>query len=358
MNTRRLPKVTFGIVVLNGEPFTRYCIRALYPFAHQIVVAEGACPAAALIATPDGHSTDGTLDVLRRLKAEEDPESKLVIVTAEDEGHADGFWPGEKHEQSRACARRATGEYLWQVDIDEFYRPDDMTVIFDMLRDDPGIAGISFRQITFWGGFEYVADSWYLHRGAEYCHRVFQWGPGFQYVTHRPPTVHDARGRDLRTLRWIGGRDLARRGIVLLHYSLVFPKQVREKCVYYDRADWTGWNRYCEWAEKDFLALKNPYRVHNVYTYPSWLERYDGDHPPQIEAMRRDIREGRLRAQMRDTHDVERVLSSTRYRAGRAALKVLDRLDHWGRKRCRPGDAGPGAFLRGVLSARRFVCGF
>ena len=50
-----------------------------------------------------------------------EPEDELVIVTAEDDGHPNGFWPGEKDEQSRAYAKRATGDYLWQVDIDEFY---------------------------------------------------------------------------------------------------------------------------------------------------------------------------------------------------------------------------------------------
>ena len=63
-----LPKVTFGIIVLNGEPFTRYCLRSLYPFAHEILVVEGAAPAAAKVATPDGHSTDGTLETLYRFK--------------------------------------------------------------------------------------------------------------------------------------------------------------------------------------------------------------------------------------------------------------------------------------------------
>ena len=38
---RASPRVTFGIIVLNGEPFTRYCLRSLYPFAHQIIVVEG-----------------------------------------------------------------------------------------------------------------------------------------------------------------------------------------------------------------------------------------------------------------------------------------------------------------------------
>ena len=113
--------ITFGIIVLNGEPFTRYCIRALYPHAHEIIIAEGACEGARNIATADGHSRDGTLELLRRIKRLEDPENKITIVTAEDEGHTDGFWPGEKHEQCRAFAKRATGNYLWQVDIDEFY---------------------------------------------------------------------------------------------------------------------------------------------------------------------------------------------------------------------------------------------
>src|SRR3546814_435211 len=104
------PRITFGMIVLNGEPFLRYNLRSLYPYAHQIIVAEGAAPGARNIATPQGHSRDGTLEVLRRFKQEEDPEDKVVIVTAEDEGHPDGFWPGEKDEQSRAYAKRATGE--------------------------------------------------------------------------------------------------------------------------------------------------------------------------------------------------------------------------------------------------------
>jgi hypothetical protein len=55
--TSRIPKVTFGIIVLNGEPFTRYNLRALYPFAHEIIVVEEASPAAAHAATPDGQQS-------------------------------------------------------------------------------------------------------------------------------------------------------------------------------------------------------------------------------------------------------------------------------------------------------------
>lgn len=311
-----LPRVSFGMIVLNGEPFVRYNLRALYPFAHEIIVVEGAAPAAVGVATPDGHSRDGTLETLHRFKAEEDPDDKLQIVTR------DGFWTGEKDEMSQAYAARATGDYLWQVDSDEFYHPDDMRAVLDLLRADQSITAVSFKTRTFWGGFEAVTDGYYLRDGGDEFHRLFKWGPGYSYTTHRPPTVTDPAGRDLRTLCWLDGAALARRGIVMYHYSLVFPKQVLDKSDYYDRAAWVARSKYRAWAERTFLRLEDPFHVHNVYTYPSWLERYRGPHPPQIEALRRDIATGAIDVALRPTDDINRLLRSPVYRVKRAALKA------------------------------------
>jgi hypothetical protein len=324
VTTSLTPRITFGVIVLNGEPFNRYVLRALYPFAHQIVIVEGAAPAASRVATPEGHSSDGTLEVLRQIKAEDDPEGKLTIVTAEDEGHPNGFWPGEKDEQSRAYAKRATGDYLWQVDIDEFYRPEDMSRIVAMLRDDPSITTMTFKQITFWGGLDYTVDGWYLRRGATYYHRLFKWGPGYTYATHRPPTVLDESGRDLRQGNWLSGETLAGMGIRLYHYSLLLPKQVIEKCNYYGNAAWAERGRAVEWANEAFVALKRPFRVHNVYDYPSWLERYAGPHPTEVTRMVADLHSGQGSIALRDTADIERLLSSRSYRLGRLLLRSLD----------------------------------
>lgn len=312
-----LPRVTFGIIVLNGEPFTRFCLRALYPFAHEIIVVEGACMAAAGVATPDGHSSDGTLETLYQFQAEEDPEKKMQIITR------DGFW-SEKDEMSQAYSLRATGDYLWQVDIDEFYKPEDMRTVLEMLSHAPRITAVSFEQITFWGGFDYVVHSWYLRQYQRFFHRLFKWGPGYQYVTHRPPTVLDPEGRDLRTLNWLTGKELARRGIFLYHYALLFPKQVSEKCEYYGSAPWARRERAQQWARDVFMNLENPYRVHNVYDYPSWLERFTGDHPPEINTLCEDLQAGRINVEVRTNDDIERLLTSPEYRIGRAAVKMLE----------------------------------
>ena len=330
----RRPRVTFGIIVLNGEPFTRYTLRALYPYAHEIIVAEGAAPGAAALAAPDGHSSDGTLDVLREFARHDDPEGKLTVVTAEDEGHPDGFWPGEKDEQSRAYASRATGDFLWQVDVDEFYLEGDIERVLRLLGEEE-VDAATFHVLTFWGGLDYVVDGWTLRRKEGFYHRLFKWGPGYTYATHRPPTVLDAQGRDLRALHWLSGRDTQRLGIELLHYSMLFPFQVSGKGAYRRATPevWSdaydGWD---DWFETAYRRLQRPYGVHylrprsmgRLRRLPSWLERYDGEHPAQVRRMMDDVAAGRLRVETRGTADVEALFDRWWYAPGRAALKALD----------------------------------
>src|SRR4051794_21841879 len=325
--TRAWPRVTFGIIVLNGEPFTAHTIRSLYAYAHEIIVVEGAAPGARNIATADGHSRDGTLDVLRRLAADEDPDGKLTIVTAEDDGHPDGFWPGEKHEQSQAYARRATGEYLWQVDIDEFYLAADMERVLSRLSAEPRVDAMTFRQITFWGGLDYVVDGWYLRRGAADYHRLFRWGPGFSYATHRPPTILDETGRDLRKGTWIDASTTAAWGVRLYHYSLLLPKQVIEKSDYYANAEWARRQGAVAWANEAYLQLERPFRVHNVEAYPSWLERYRGRHPDEIVRMVQHLATQAGATPLRRTDDIERLVDAPWYRVARVVVRALDPWD-------------------------------
>ena len=327
---RAVPKVTFGIIVLNGEPFTRYCLRAIYPFAHEIIVAEGGHEDTRAVATADGHSVDGTLETLRRFCAEEDPEHKVTLVTT------DGFWPkkdelgNDRTAQSRAYAERATGDYLWQVDIDEFYLPGDIRRVLEMVASDPDISGAAFRQITFWGSPSIVAHSWRLRRGLDSVNRFFRWGPGYRYVTHEPPTVVDASGNDLRSMKWIGAPDMERRGIYLHHYSLLFPWQVEQKALIYKREKPGNFAEIVEWAETCYSRLGRPYRVHNLYQWPSWLERYEGEHPPEVERMMDDITSGRVEAVLRNNDDAERLLDSRWYRVGAFGLSYADYFDRAG----------------------------
>jgi hypothetical protein len=135
-------------------------------------------------------------------------------------------------------------------------------------------------------------------------------------------------GRDLRTLKWVQGDHLARKGVYLYHYSLLFPKHVKEKCLYYQKADWARREKAVAWFEKDYLCLRRPFRVHNVYDYPSWLERFKGEHPEQVVQLMKDVSEGKVGVTLRQTDDVERLLGSrTYYRLRLTILKLWDYFD-------------------------------
>jgi len=308
------------MIVLNGEPFIKYNLRALYQFAHQIIVVEGANINSTHCATADGHSLDETLRILREFKDFDDPENKVVIVTAEDEGHPNGFWPGEKDEQSQAYSKRATGNWLWQIDVDEFYMESDVRRIIKMLEEDHSISTISFPEIPFWGSFDYRCDGIFLRFRYSEVHRLFKWLPGYKYVTHRPVTIVNDAGVDLRQINWMRAGDLKNRGIYMYHYYKIFLNQVRSKMLYY--ANWVKANKSShivkgeEYFDKTFLKLSNPFRIHTINTWPSWLEKFNGTHPIQIQALRNDLATGRLIAPTRNMEDVELLVKSIRYRLG------------------------------------------
>jgi hypothetical protein len=319
-----MPKVSFGIIVLNGEPFTRYCLRALYPFAHEIIVVEGGHEDTRAVTTPDGHSIDDTRSVLERFCSDEDPQGKVTIVTK------DGFWPKTdeygkcRTAQSRAYAERATGDYLWQVDIDEFYREEDIRHVLEMLAQSPDISAMTFRGINFWGSLDIEVYGWAYQYSLRNHHRLFRWGPGYRYVTHEPPTVVDSEGRDLRALRWIGPKETAREGIHVYHYSLLFPWQVEQKTRLYEDERPVHYAGMHDWAKSNYFELRHPYHVHHMRHIGSWswLKRYSGDHPTEIRQMMDDIREGRVQAALRENSDAYRLLDSWWYRTGAVALEA------------------------------------
>lgn len=319
-----IPKITFGIIALNAQPFLEYNLRALYPFAHQIIVVEGAARPAAELADPNGHSKDDTVQMLRRFQAEEDPAGKLTLVFAKDEGYPDGLWP-EKDEMSQAYARRATGDWLWQVDSDEFYRTADLHTIVELLAEQPGLSGISFPFIEFWGGFDYlVTGKWYIQEFTE-TPRVFRWGSGYHYRSHRPPSVVDKRGRPLDPSRWLSGAAMQQLGIFMYHYSYILPKQAEQKVGYYSNVSWTeAYRQNQRWLEESFWKLKQPlFLGERGFPIFQWLERYQGRHPSAIRQLRADIERGICQEPLRPTADLERLLRTPWYWLATRLLRLL-----------------------------------
>ena len=329
-NPHEFPRITFTSFVLNGEPFIKYFLHSVYPHAHEIIIAEGAVRRAKVNASPKGRSLDRTGEILKEFKEHHDPENKLKIL------QLDRFWI-DKNEMSNACAAASTGDYVWENGIDEFYMDHSFETVRDLLRDAPSIDGMSFRWHNFWGGKNYVTRGWLEYQGGCDANRLFRWGGGFSYAGHSSePTSIDPEGKRMVDGHWLRASDTMKHGIYCHHYAFVFPLQVFQKQRYYSgggkleeaapRSQQSKEEAPNRWATEVWLGLKNPFRVHNVDHLLSWLERYEGEHPPMALRMFEDIDSGQHRIEERSVDDIETLLRSLKYRIARVFISLTGRI--------------------------------
>ena len=191
-----------------------------------------------------------------------------------------------------------------------------------ILHTNQSISGISFKTITFFGNINYVVNGYYLLSGAGSYRRLFKWQPGYRYITHRPPTVLDEKKNDLYSKNWVHAHDNKLKGCALLHYSLVFPQQVKFKAMYYN--SYKPYNyQPLFWFKKSYIELQWSFRYHNVYMYRSWLERYDGHTPLAVKQMIEDIQSNCVVVATRKNSDIEELLNSYLYKTQRIFWKTI-----------------------------------
>ena len=112
----------------------------------KFLFVEGAVEKYRHAATPDGHSLDNTVKIRPKIP---DPKNKIKLIQRDD------FWP-EKDEMSNAYMEQCTGDYIWQVDVDEFYNPEDIEKVRSFLIANPDITRVDIQTINFWRGFQAV----------------------------------------------------------------------------------------------------------------------------------------------------------------------------------------------------------
>jgi len=268
------------MIVLNGEPFIKYNLQSLYPHAHEIIIVEGAVEKFAHAATSDGHSVDDTVSIIKLFP---DPENKIKLIQKE------GFW-SEKDEMSNAYMEACTGNYIWQVDVDEFYKASDIEAIRTILINDQDITRVDFKSVCFLRSFNArVLGATFIY-GADEFIRIFAFRPGYRYVTHRPPTLSDEIGVPFVHKKILRADDLEKIGIVQYHYSYVIKNYVEGKAQYYSKMGWGGGHDDgLHWFREEWCNLKNPLRVHLQNFPPSWIVPYNGKHPDAVIRMMEDI---------------------------------------------------------------------
>ena len=276
------PKIAFGMIVFEGDYVLHECLEQVYPYATQILIAEG--PVNYWQDRGRTTSTDRTNEILENFP---DPENKIHIVHGQF---------SEKDEQCNAYLQnmREDIDYLWNLDSDELYLQSDIEKMIDFLEEfQPTSVGV--RSKSFYGGFDHYLTGFELNR--DNFLRVFKVTPGSTWLTHRPPTIKYPDDANV-TLKHVDSETLYNTtGIEMYHYSYVFPKQVKNKIEYYkakvsmSKCIDDYYNRvYLPWMNSEpfekYQIEKNYQGVHEFkpeYRGDCYTADFEGSHPKAIE---------------------------------------------------------------------------
>lgn len=302
--------------VLNGEPFISYQLASIYPYAHEIIITEGAYQKFAHAATPDGHSTDGTLAIISDFP---DPENKITLISH------DGFWE-DRCEMCNGFMEPVTGEVIWQVDVDEFYFPWVHESVARLFEADEALDRVSFQVREFFAALDYEVVGGVTASGLGDVRRVHRFQKGDRWMSQRPPSLSTGQGRPRPIRNEISAGEMFNRGAFIFHPTTLFHQQIADKFQYY-RQMWKGIEQSDKWVHDTWYRFKNPLHLHGTTKYASWIERYKGPYPPLLQQMVSDIQDGKHPGiVLRDNSDIELYLESPRYSQDVKMGEILNSL--------------------------------
>lgn len=267
-------KITFGMIVFNAESnlpdgMLEACIKNIYDIAHEIIIVEGATKAVTHYFdgdtskfTNDGKSTDNTVSIIRNIP---DPLNKINLI------ESTGFWNG-KTEMCNAWARIATGDYVWQIDSDEFYHPDDIKKLISYLEKERPDA-VYFNAFHFFGGIDYCIDERsFPEWGSGPWYRLFRNVPGkSRWISHEHP-IYECDGIICNHAKLVDQHKSSEIGIKMYHYSYVDYKQINFKTSFYKNDIYpVAWNNFL--TNKDYCPL-------GAKAY-----KFEGQHPEIIKKL-------------------------------------------------------------------------
>jgi len=232
------PKISGQMIVFNAESvlpknMLTLCIENALPYLSEMIIVEGATKAGddhyfdgcTEFFTTDGRSQDGTIDVLKKIEQKYPDKIKLII--------GDGWWNG-KTEMCNAAAKIATGDYIFQIDNDEFYHQTDMEKLIGMLEAwQPH--QVEFYANHFFGGFDYCIDEREHGWGNDPpWRRIFKNIPGrSKWLRHEPP-VYSVDGFPNERGFVINRDKTLQAGIKLFHYAYVQKSQIDFKTKFFN----------------------------------------------------------------------------------------------------------------------------
>jgi hypothetical protein len=284
-------KISFGIIVVDGMPFIQHQLRLIYPHAHEIFVCEGGDDEWEKL---HGYrrSMDDTLETICGFP---DPSGKIRLIQKR--------WRDKNH-MCHEYSRRATGDIVWHIDIDEFIDPGHIPYIRELFELYPEYDAMAPPQVVFWGDTHTIVGVKVDGMGYAYempdIDRIYRNKKGL-FIHHLPQRGYFDPG----TGRIIPGKlfpddFFARKNIYNFHFSYILPKSVQDKMLYYNErvpgSVKSGWfddvfmkfpEKREEWIASDFDV--QPIDPATGQNYACGIKPLDKNLPACLKDLEKDI---------------------------------------------------------------------
>ena len=224
------PKIVQCIQACNEEKLIKACMLQLYDNVDRIIVIEGAVQSkvAAGQATPDGHSLDRTAEIIKDVKANKDPDNKIIFV------QIDRPWQDLEELKNSFFQYMQQGDWMLITDADEFVMPETV----DKLRRAIDIEPWATEFVPA-GFYHFWRDAYHMRKPSgdwgQQHQRFIRFQPGLNYQNH--PVARDQSG----TCTYFHPGYLSRRFVlpefVVYHYSYCKDndEEIAEKKAFYDK---------------------------------------------------------------------------------------------------------------------------
>lgn len=263
------PVLVKCLAVHNEEDWVEFNIRNCYDEFDVIRIVEGAVEGRPK-STPDGHSTDATLQKIRDFP---DKDNKIELITQ------DRFFKSLEEQKQTFLDHAKDGEWLFIVDCDEFYKEGDINRVREAIKRRPSATEFIPLFLHFYRDFGHLKAP---HPEWQPQHqRIIRYRPGLRYHTH--PVVTDGEGKCTYFTGEYQTKRFTLPGIYIYHYGHAkgkefhamkqeFYKSELEKFALAD-----GTNASDKFDDKfvEFMEYKEPLDT---------ILRFEDDHPVAIQS--------------------------------------------------------------------------
>ncbi len=295
------PRIVQCIQACNEEQLIEACMLQFYDKVDKIIVIEGAVKnkVEAEQATSNGHSLDRTVEIIKDIKTNRDPDKKIVFV------QIDRPWTDLEEIKNTFFQYMQDGDWMLITDADEFIMPEIVDKLRKAITLEPWAT-----EIVPAGFYHFWRDAWHMRRPSgdwgQQHQRFIRFQQGMNYKNH--PVALDKNGLCTYFSPEYLGRRFPLLDFIVYHYSYCKDgeEEIKAKKDFYDKE--LGQEKhgdvgaYARGGQTDEF-LNQTENMTTVLTF-------DGKHPPAMqEHAITQFRDGFLAAAAFDNADVEQAMA-------------------------------------------------